>query len=87
MSMTFDDLSKLEPRLEPLLQEAKTQHTTLPTYRKRVRYWYKVLKPKMFGLVGMGSKHPDQRLHTSAAYDTAYSELYGAVTGEYLVTK
>ena len=85
--MTFSELATLEPKLVTLLQEAKTQRTALPTYRKRVRYWYKFLKPQMFGLVGMGSKHPDQRLHTSAAYDLAYNELYGAVTGEYLITK
>ena len=83
--MTFKDLTRLEPGLLSLLREAETQYVALKTYRQRKNYWYSKLKPKMYALVGCASKHEDQRLHTSVAYDAAYDALYYALTGESLI--
>jgi len=83
--MDFNNLATIEPKLQVLLQEATTQRKVLKTYRQRKNYWYRTSKPRMFQLVGMGSKHPDRRLHTSAAYDVAYDALYYALTGESLI--
>ncbi len=83
--MTFEEICQLEPSFLPLLEDAKKQRMTLKSYRQRNHYWYSVLKPQMYRLVGFGSKHADSRLHTCAAYDIAYEELCSALTGEYIV--
>lgn len=85
--MEFSELAKLEPRLLPLLEDATEHHKILKSYWQRNRYWYHVLKPQMFDLVGFGSNHLDARLHTTMAYDTCYNELYHELTGEWISGK
>ncbi len=82
--MEFEEICQLEPRLLLLLQDAKKHRLLLYGEQSRERYWYGTLKPQMLRLVGWMSNHSDTRLHTRAAYDCAYKELYHALSGEWL---
>jgi len=69
-SLTYAEIVKLEPRLleaEALARELSGSKTYEP--------WYGEIKSRFKVLVGWLSKHPDQRLHSSEAYNVVYSTL------------
>jgi len=44
--------------------------------------WYRRVKPAFIGLVGIMSRHPDERLHSSWAYDVVYRHLLSIYEGD-----
>ena len=82
--LTFDQLAALEPGLARLEYEIKAwARTPLGDNWCANARWYGYGRFRGFGyrarmveLVGWGSHHPDPRLHTSEAYETAYRRLY-----------
>jgi hypothetical protein len=83
--LSFDQLAALEPDLGRLEYEIKAwARTPLGDDWCKFRRWYGYGRFKHMGyrqrvveLVGWASRHPDPRLHTSAAYETAYEHLLG----------
>jgi hypothetical protein len=69
-SLTYIDIVTLEPcilKAEALARE----YAGCPTYER----WYDEVKPAFKPFVGWMSKHPDERLHSSEAYNAVYSYL------------
>jgi len=90
LSMKRNTQSKYRPRRlsyaeivdrEPRIKEAEAlarEYAGSPDYR----LWYERVKPAFKYLVGMMSKHPDERLHSSWAYDVVYRRLLDIYDGE-----
>src|SRR5690242_5329690 len=82
--LTFERLAALEPRLLPLLEEARAHHADpSPDFcANAVFYGYanppRGLKARLLKLVGWESGRHDL-LGTSAAYDVAYETVYEAL--------
>jgi hypothetical protein len=75
---TFAALAKLEPELRALAAAARHQRRIargLPSYCAN-QVWIFQFKPRLCGLVGWSSQHPEPLLHTRAAYDVAYDHIY-----------
>ncbi len=66
--MEFDKILLEEPLLIPLIYKAHCFSDTSST--KRMRYWYKELKPEMVKLVGFHCNN--NRLATPEIYDKVY---------------
>jgi hypothetical protein len=85
--LTWELLKRLEPRLAELYEKArsiKDDHSRLAFCANW--HWYGLgehwpggLSAQVSRLVGWSAKHPDPRLHTSAAYDIAYHTIYNAL--------
>jgi hypothetical protein len=82
--LTWAELATLEPALAQLEREIRAwARTPLGRDFCANARWYGYGRFKGMGyrarvvaLVGWGSRHPDPRLRTSDAYDTAYRHLY-----------
>ncbi len=82
--LTFDQLAALEPGLARLEYEMRAwARTPLGDAWCANARWYGYgrfrgmgYRARLVALVGWGSKHPDARLHSSAAYEVAYRHLY-----------
>lgn len=68
--LTYAEIVALEPRILEAESLAR-EHAGSPTYEP----WYDEVKSRFKLLVGWMSKHPDERLHSSEAYNTGYSTL------------
>lgn len=84
MKITWEEIVKIEPRLERLADEARAYKQATRRKRKNVcanDRWYgygewrgKGLRPMLVQLVGWCSPHPE--LRTCEAYDVAYQHIY-----------
>lgn len=68
--LSYAEIMDREPRLKHAEALAR-EYAGSPDYR----LWDQRVKPAFKYLVGMMSKHPDERLHTSEAYDLVYKRL------------
>ena len=83
--LTFAELAALEPQLAALEREIKAwARTPLGAGWCKYSRWYGYgrfrgmgYRQRMATLVGWGSRHADERLHTSAAYEISYFHLLG----------
>ena len=76
---TWERLVALEPRLAPLLAEARRPTTLCWTCRWYGRPGLPGLKRRLSELVGWWSKHPDSVLRSAVAYEVAYDRVLDAV--------
>jgi hypothetical protein len=82
--LTFAALAAIEPQLADLEREVRAwARTPLGDDWCANARWYGYgrfkgmgYRARLVALVGWGSRHPDPRLHTSAAYDVAYRRVY-----------
>jgi hypothetical protein len=83
--LTFKDLVALEPRLQPLLDEARSYHENTPADFCGNAVWYgyhdqaRGLKERMSRLVGYAVPRSVGILSTEDAYDVAYETIYEAL--------
>jgi hypothetical protein len=77
-TLSFEELTKIEPRLQDLLEQALSVSSRNPKFCAN-KIWYHELKPQLVKLVGLTAQNPDKRLHTSYAYDLAYHTIYNAL--------
>jgi len=76
--LTWNDLVKIEPRLETLYRECLAYKPVAGVCY--LRTWYKVEKPKLLDLVGFFSKNPNPDLKNCRAYDLAYEKCVKAMS-------
>jgi hypothetical protein len=79
--VTFEELVILEPRLQDVLDQARSLHRPRMNYRKLLDIWYRTLKPQITSLVG-DLRKPHPVLGTHDAYDAAYDTCLAALKGE-----
>jgi hypothetical protein len=78
-SPEFTELCRLEPKLEKLAADARSERERA---RGKRRYcanaaWYcGGLRARLIALAGWHSRHPEPLMRTSAAYDVAYDAIY-----------
>jgi hypothetical protein len=82
--LTFKDLVALEPRLQPLLDEARSYHQNTAADFCANAVWYgyfdsRGLKERMSRLVGYEVPKSVGILSTEEAYDVAYDTIYQAL--------
>jgi hypothetical protein len=84
-TVTFEDLARLEPRLQSLLEEARRHHNSRRPDFCANAVWYGYaghlpgLKPRLLFLVGYERRDRHPVLSTSLAYDVAYDTIYQAL--------
>lgn len=74
--MTWEQLTKMEPRLQKLYDRAKGHKPTKGFCAHRAWYGRDGLKAQMLELVGYGAPGA---LGTPDAYETAYKKIYNAL--------
>lgn len=82
--MTFEELVKIEPKLNELLVEAQNYKRTFENCGCALNCdnaWNKELKPRLKGLVGWFAQSSNKEIHSSWAYDIAFHKIYGALPG------
>lgn len=77
-TLTFDDLVKLEPRLQALYQRA--QRFDPDAGNCYINAWYREFKPVLVRLVGWESKHPNITVRGTRAYNLAYQTILEAMS-------
>jgi hypothetical protein len=83
-NINFGLLVRLEPKLLDLLVEAAAVSRETHTPRELDKLWYSSFKERMYKLVGLGVGQKGDIIHSSEAYDCAYSNICGCLTGEYI---
>jgi hypothetical protein len=75
--LTFEDLTKIEPKLQALYDRAKN----FPVYAGYcpIGNWYKFFKPKLIKLVGWTARKDDPVIRGHVAYDLCYRLIYAAL--------
>jgi hypothetical protein len=76
--MTFKEITKMEPRLRQLYNEARQVNAT-DEYFCANDTWYRRFKPRLMRLVGWYAENPE--LRTCKAYDVAYDTIYDQLPG------
>jgi hypothetical protein len=77
-SIKWDEIVKIEPRLESLRQEAAAwREKDLPDDFCANEVWYEAFKPRIVRLVGWEAK--DERLSGNTTYDVAYKTVLDAM--------
>jgi hypothetical protein len=84
MTVTFEELARMEPVLRALLKEARAYRRKRGPSFCANGVWYAPggLKQRLSGLVGWGRKWrlpPGHLLGTEEAYDVAYDTIYAAL--------
>ncbi|KUK52543.1 MAG: hypothetical protein XD78_1902 [Desulfotomaculum sp. 46_296] len=74
--MTFNELTKIEPRLEQLYQEARQIDGSGKHFCAN-HIWYEEFKPRLLSMVGTGAARAE--LRTVEAYNCAYRRIYEAL--------
>ncbi|OPX90289.1 MAG: hypothetical protein A4E53_01175 [Pelotomaculum sp. PtaB.Bin104] len=74
--MTFKQLTKIEPRLQQLYNEARKVKVKDDSFCAN-SVWYRQFKPRLLELVGFGAAWPE--LQSPTAYDVAYQTIYNAL--------
>jgi hypothetical protein len=82
--MTFEELVKIEPRLEELFDEAKKVSSEGNPNFCANAVWYGTyaeagLKDRLVKLVGWEAEKNDKTLRSGKAYDLAYKTIYDAL--------
>jgi hypothetical protein len=77
--LTWSELVALEPRLENLLCQVEESRPSEAESDFNYEGCWGRFKEPICKLVGWSSRHGDERLHTTHAYDTAYRTLWRAL--------
>jgi hypothetical protein len=77
--LTWDELVALEPRLENLLYQVEESRPSEGESDFNYEGCWGRFKKPICKLVGWSSRHCDERLRTTHAYDTAYRTLLQAL--------
>lgn len=79
--MNWNELAKLEPKLQKLFDEAKAIDPGDNEHFCANHIWYNEFKPRVSSLVGWERATPPVELQTEDAYDIAYQTIYDQLPG------